>query len=442
MNVSIHNGIHGDTAVKIASSIEAGIRSGRLVPGELLPTVRALAEHLHVSPTTVAGAYKRLQSRGMVLSEGRRGTRVCMRPPVRFRAPLPVPEGVRDLATGNPDPKLLPRVGRVLAQLDTEPELYGAPLNVTELVDLARDRFRADGIPAKGIAVVGGAMDGIERALREHMRPGDRVVLEDPSFPGFIDLVRGLGLAIEPVSVDGSGLEPGPLARALAEGAQAMLYCPAAQNPTGAALTEERVAELRRVLAEYPDTVLLEDDHAGPVSGVRPRTLIDESTKHWAVFRSVSKSLGPDLRTALVAGDDETVGGVEGKQLLGMRWVSHMLQRMVFGLWSDAKVQRDLAKAAKVYTARREALVAALAEYGIEAEAPSGLNLWIPVEEESATMSALLASGWMVDAGERYRLQSGPGLRVTFAGLEEKEAQRFAADLAEAMSPGSRRALA
>src|SRR5918999_4453686 len=100
--------IMGESAVNIAGSVEAAVHAGRLEPGNQLPTVRELATELRVSPTTVAAAYKLLQSRGLVSGLGRRGTRNTSRPPTPSVTSRPrVPLGAVDLATGNPDTELL-----------------------------------------------------------------------------------------------------------------------------------------------------------------------------------------------------------------------------------------------------------------------------------------------------------------------------------------------
>src|SRR6266581_5913045 len=163
--------IAGATANAIATSVEEGIRGGGLVPGERLPTVRALAEELGVSPMTVASAYRELRGRGLVATDGRRGTRVGVRPPLPTALPAPLPQGVSDLAAGNPDPALLPQLGPFLAALDPAPRLYGDPGKLSELVELAARDFARDGIPVGPVAVVGGALDGIERTLAAHLRP-------------------------------------------------------------------------------------------------------------------------------------------------------------------------------------------------------------------------------------------------------------------------------
>lgn len=425
----VQNYINGDTSVNIARSVESAVSSGKLDAGELLPPVRSLAAHLGVSPATVAAAYRSLRERGVVVADGRRGTRVRWAPPIATPRAVPLPRNVRDLAEGNPDPALLPR----LPALQLEQRLYGEELNDRKLIELAREQFRADGIAGEHVSVVSGAMDGIERVLREHLRAGDRVVVEDPCFTGILDLLHALSLVAVPVPVDDEGLLPSDLRRAL-RSAQALIVTPRAQNPSGAALTPRRARELRSLLSSRRDLLIVEDDHAGAVAGADYLSLIDKTRERWAVVRSVSKSLGPDLRVALLAADPQTHARVEGRQNLGVRWVSHILQRIVVSLWRD----RAPARAGRVYTERRNALLRELRARGIEAHGASGLNVWIPVSEESATVQALLHAGWAVKAGERYRIASPPAIRVTITALEPADAARFAEDLASVISPRRR----
>ena len=346
---------------------------------------------------------------------------------------------MRDLATGNPDPALLPDLGRVLAKLDVSPVLYGDPLVDLALEKRGQRRFREDGIPADQVCVVSGALDGLERVLAAHVRPGDRVAIEDPAFVGVRDLLAALGLVAVPVAIDDAGPKPAALKRALSSGVQAMIVTPRAQNPYGSALDSDRIAELAPILAAHQDVLLCEDDHAGVVSGAPARTLVDVKTRlHWAVVRSFSKSLGPDLRVALLAADSETTARVEGRQLLGIRWVSHLLQRLARGMSTDKTVQAGLRRAAKTYTQRRRALIKALAAHGIEAHGRSGLNVWIPVAEEGRLLQAMLDRGWALSGGQRFRITAPPALRVCIATLAPEDAMALAADLAQVLQPPRR----
>lgn len=420
----------GGGAVKIAEDLERSIADGRLRPGDRLPAVRELAGELGRSPATVAAAYARLRDRGVLVTEGRRGTFVSARRVLTGVFPGPPPDHLRDLASGNPDPALLPDLRPVLESLDVTPRLYGEAPHDEALIRVASRRFRADGLPADRVGVAAGALDALERIARTALKVGDRIVVEDPGYFGAFDLLAGLGLRLVPASVDDEGLRPDALADALQRGARAVLVTPRAQNPTGAALTEPRVRELRAVLARHPETLVLEDDHAGDIAGAAPPPLRADDAAPWFRVHSVSKALGPDLRLAVFTGDRATMESVETQQRLGMRWVSHLLQRTVAGLWASADVRRQLRHARDTYARRRGALLAALEARGFEATGASGLNVWIPLREETAWATGLAGRGWAVAAGERFRLSAAPALRVTTAALDEADAQRFADDLA------------
>jgi DNA-binding transcriptional MocR family regulator len=432
--------ITGKTSREIAAGIEGSVTGGKLAPGSVLPTIRSLARSLEVSPTTVAAAYRRLQVRGIVGSEGRRGTRVTHRPPLALRSPATAPAGARNLVGGNPDPDLLPDITPVLNKLARR-ALYGEEMNSPRLTALALDAFAADTIPFGPVAVVGGALDGIERVLGAHLRPGDRVVVEDPGFTRVLDLVAALGLVAVPAPIDSRGMVPDGLDRAIASGATAVIVTPRAQNPTGAAFDEPRAEQLRAVLISRRDILVIEDDHASTTSGAKAFSLCN-GRERWAIVRSVSKTLGPDLRLAVMTGDATTVARVEGRQLLGTGWVSRILQDVVAALWSSRRVKTLLQRAAATYAARRDGLVRALAERGIDVEAPSGYNIWIPVLDEGAVVAELLRRGWAVARGEPFRLRSRPAIRVTAATLTREESDRFAADLEESLEPGRLRTYA
>ncbi len=425
--------VEGGTAVKISDGIERAVREGRLLAGDRLPTVRELAELGAVSHATAAAAYRRLRGRGTIITAGRRGTRVSDRPALVGRRAPPLPREVRNLAAGNPDPALLPELGPALRALDPRPRLYGERANLPALLALAERDLRGSGLPAGPVTIVSGGLDGIERTLQAHLRPGDAVAVEDPGFPDAIDLVRALGLEPVPVAVDDEGPVPDALAFALESGVAGCIFTPRAQNPTGAALSAARERTLRRLLDRHPDVLVIEDDYAGPIAGSPARSTAGGKRRRWAIVRSVSKFLGPDLRLAFLTGDAETVARVEGRQRLGTSWVSHILQAIVARLLAAKGTARLLARATRTYARRREALRAALEARDIDASGVAGLHLWIPVSDESFTVQSLLESGWGVAAGERFRIRSESAIRVTFAGLEPADAEQFADDLAAAL---------
>lgn len=416
--------------------------------------------------------------RGLVIADGRRGTRVTPRPPVRAQPPTharrrdrtqtpdrtqpPIPREPprahdaaaagtprdrarrpagrrsttpRDLTVGLPDPELLPPLEPALRRVAQMPRTPIERLGETHpnLLWFARGWFAQDEIAASSLAVVAGALDGLERVLIAHLRVGDRVLVEDPAYPPIRDLLLALGLIAVPVGVDEHGLIAESLADGLARGASALVHVPRGQNPTGAALDRERALALRAVLASEPELLVIEDDHLSLVSGAPPHSAIAPERSRWAVIRSLSKLLHPDLRIALLAGDETTIARLEGRQALGQRWVSHLLQETAATMLTDVTFARRSAVAAATYGERRQTLIAALAEHGIASTGASGLNVWVPVHDEALVVRDLGEAGFLVLAGERFRLLSPPGIRITVATLRDGEADRIATAVAAAL---------
>lgn len=422
--------LSGTDAASVAASIERGVVTGKLAPGEALPSVRTLAHQLALSPTTIASAYRDLRQRGILVSHERSRTTVAHRRVLATRLAPEIPAGAIDLASGNPDPSLLPDLGPALAQVGPVHRLYGDMPAVERLIELARTSFAHDGVDHEWLAVVGGGLDGLERILEVHCRLGDKIAVEDPCYIGALDLIRTLGLEPVGVPIDDHGMIPEALDDALEGGCQAMLLVPRAQNPTGAALDAERAQAVRAVVDRHDHVLVIEDDPAGPVSGAAYFP-IASGRPRWAVVRSVAKSLGPDLRVAVVASDDETHVRLLGRQRLGTGWVSHLLQYLTARVWQQSVADGTLERAEAMYRRRRDALIGALADADIMAAGSSGLNVWVPVIEEVPVVQGLSARGWAVQAGEPFRIESDPGIRITVAGLEETDAPRLANDIAE-----------
>jgi DNA-binding transcriptional MocR family regulator len=432
--------IAGRRAADIASSVERAVGAGELSPGQLLPPMRELAERLGVNPNTVAAAYRTLRERGVIETAGRRGSRVRPRPATTGREYLrvEVPEGVRDLADGNPDTALLPSLAEAFAaaarQGDREPVLYGSASVEPELARIARDELDADGVPDGPVAVTSGSLDAIERVLAAHLRPGDAVAVEDPGWGSVLDLVPALGLRLVPVGVDDEGPLADDVRGALEAGARALIVTDRAQNPTGAAVSAARARALRSVLEEHPGTLLIEDDHGHRIVD-QPLRPLAGATHNWAFVRSVAKAYGPDLRVAVLTGDAVTVDRVRGRQRLGPGWVSRLVQRAVVRLWTGGAV--DAAAVAAAYGRRRDALIGALARHGVEAHGVSGMNVWIRVPDETGAVARLLHAGWAVAPGARFRMSAPPGIRITVSALTEEEIGRVAEAVASAVRPGS-----
>ncbi|MGW3027032.1 aminotransferase class I/II-fold pyridoxal phosphate-dependent enzyme [Streptomyces sp. NPDC001221] len=434
--------IEGRRAAEIAASVERAVGSGDLEPGQLLPPLRELAGELGVNPNTVAAAYRVLRERGVIETAGRRGSRVRSAPATtgRDHIRVDVPEGVRDVSSGNPDPALLPPLAQAFAaagaESDRAPVLYGDVAVEPELARLARAALDADGVPDGPLAVVSGSLDAVERVLAAHLRPGDTVAVEDPGWGRTLDLVPALGLRTAPVPVDDEGPLPDGLRDALAAGARALIVTDRAQNPTGAAISAARARALRSVLRDHPGTLLIEDDHGHGIVDVPLRPLAGV-TRHWAFVRSAAKAYGPDLRLAVLTGDSVTVDRVRGRQRLGPGWVSRILQRALVRLWADGAV--DARAVAAAYGRRRDGLIDALAARGVVAHGVSGMNVWVPVPDETGAVARLLHAGWSVAPGARFRMSAPPGIRISVSALAEDETGPLADAVAAALGPGPAR---
>lgn len=407
------------------TDVERRVSDGDLGPGDRLPSSRALARELGVAPNTVAAAYRRLRERGVVTGRGRQGTIVAASTPVAAAPHAVLPSDIIDAASGNPDMSLVPQPTADMMRAAREPAVrYGDAMVTPELHEAGIAWLGEDGLRVERVTVASGAMDAIERILQAQCSIGDRVAVEDPGHGPVHRIVAALGLVAVPMQLDEHGVLPAELSHALGLGVQVVVLTPRAHNPTGAAFDAKRSEALRELLAGHPETLVVEDDHAGPVAGIAVHYVHTDSSlrqPRWAIVRSVAKSLGPDARLALVAGDAETLDRIEGRLQLGAGWVSQFLQRIVAAQLRDPRTSDAIGKAAEHYRDRRERMITRLADRGIAAYGRSGFQVWIPVSNEAAVVAAVQASGFAIRSSSGYRLTSSPAVRVTVCALRDDQ---------------------
>ena len=429
--------ISGRAAADIAASVRALIERGALRPGQALPPVRTLADTLGVNRNTAVAAYRQLTQAGVVVTRGRGGTHVADRSAVPQEG-FAADSVLRDVATGNPDPDLIPDPSRALAQVAGRPVLYGEPVIDPGLEQWAQSWMRSDLAPDEvRLTITSGAADAVERLLALALVRDDAVALEDPCFLTSIHTVRVGGYRVVPVPVDDEGMTVEGLRTALDQGVRAIVCTPRAQNPTGASLTEARAAELRAVLREHPYVLVIEDDHFSMLSRRPFHSLIGPEHRRWALVRSVSKFLGPDMCLAVTASDPDTAERLAMRLTPGTTWVSHLLQRLALALVTDPDVAAGIEAAGAHYAERNRAFAERLTALGIPAEAGDGLNLWVALPVPARDVSEqLMRRGWLARPGDAFVLADAPAarrLRLTVHDLGDADAERLAADIAGAV---------
>lgn len=425
------------SAKGLAHAVSAAIRDGMLRPGDRLPPIRTVAAQLVLSPTTVSAAWSLLARSGAVATDGRRGTTVLDQGtvgPGRYRQALDRPSGFElDLSTGVPDPALLPDLGRVLARLTSAPTT-GSYLDdpvLPALAEALRDDWPYE---TERLAVVDGAMDAMDLLVRTTLRFGDRVVVEDPGFPPLVDLLESVGAQLVGVAVDAEGLDLSELQRALAEPVAAVFLQPRAQNPSGVTMSTRRARAIAQLL-DGSETLVVEDDSAAGLSTSPLVSLARWRPDHTAYIRSFSKSHGPDLRLAAISAPPELHHAITARRQLGQGWSSRLLQQVLVGLLQDPVRREQVETAGQTYAARRAHIVEVLRQGGVDVEGEEGINIWVPVHDETAAVMRLASQGIGVAPGAPFRIgrEPAPGhIRVTVGLVSEPDLDRVAGALVAA----------
>ncbi|MDJ0935495.1 MAG: PLP-dependent aminotransferase family protein, partial [Kiloniellales bacterium] len=260
----------GPRYLAIAEALTQDVATGRLAPGDRLPTHRDLAWHLGVTVGTVTRAYGEAERRGLIAGEVGRGTFV------REQLPSAPPsfqdhggeDGLIDLSYNFPaletDHALF---GEALEGMARDPQLNR---HLGYLLGPGRDSHRAAAadwlkaagldVPPEELVVTCGAQHAMFLAAAALTRPGEVILTEALTYYGIKSIAEALERQLHGVALDDQGLMPDSLEAAIRSSGARVLYCiPTLQNPTTTVLPESRRRRVVEICRRH-DVTIIEDD--------------------------------------------------------------------------------------------------------------------------------------------------------------------------------------
>lgn len=442
----------GPLALAIVRQLERDVASGRLTPGTRLPTHRALARAVGVTTGTVTRAYAEARRRGLVRGEVGRGTFVATPAGTPLRPHDGAdPEGPVDLGVNVPLREPAADLAAALHALADRPDLaqragYGAPAGdlrarTAGAAWLAELGLR---VPPERVVVCNGAQHAVDVALGALAGPGELVLAEALTWPGFVAAARRLGLRVRPVPVDADGLDPDAVEAVCAGERPRLLYCqPTLHNPTTARLAPDRRARLARIARAHDLFVVVDEVQGGMLADDAPPlgTLAPERV---LTIAGVSKILSPALRTAFLAAPAAMVERlVEG--VWSTVWMASPLGAALAAAWIEDGTARRVAAARRAAMDARHARARAHLGAALRLR-PGGYHGWLELPRAAgadagaaARMAARLrARGVVATPADAFLAAGGaapPALRLSLsAPPDEATLERGLAAVAAALA--------
>jgi 2-aminoadipate transaminase len=410
--------------VQLAQDIQRRIRSGALPPGARLPTVRELAQQLGVTRLTIHSAYSELQSGGWVEARVGRGTFVAV-PADSSGAVVELGREIsaRGLLNDMLQMAQLPGL-RSLAMADAAPEFYpmrdferalsealssdgtamlryttshGDPLLRTVLADLLRERGLRSG--PDEILITSGLSQGLALITQVLARPGDTVIVEQPTYLGLLNILNQHGVRAIGAPLDDDGLIVDSLESLILAHRPRFIYTiPVFQNPSGVCLSPARRAALLALAARHR-VPLVEDDIYGRLvyEGVAPPALkADDPDGLVLHLGSFSKSLLPGARIGYIAASPQLIGQLVAAKQANDLCSPPLLQRAIALFIQHGWLEAHLRRTIPHYRQRRDALLSALARCmpsGVRWTSPrGGFCSWVALPPGISTTDLYLAA--------------------------------------------------
>lgn len=467
--------------LRIAEGLRQAIQSGRLKPGERLPSCRRLAVMLGVHRHTVTAAADELVAEGWLKGSQRRAHRVaavlpsefftsrtgkaaprCLRPLkwrlVRQAGAMRTGGGARDhrhvFAGGVPDLRLFPYdefracVAQALRNAATGPGGYGDPAGHPEFIQrLSVYLRRVRALTGRRLLVTHGSQEGMFLTAQLLLRTGDKVAVDELGFQPAWDAFRAAGADLVPVRLDANGMVPEALETALTEEPVRLIYLTSHhQHPTTVTLPAERRQRIYE-LASRRGIPILEDDYdhefhfrshpIAPIASSDPCELVIYTS-------TLSKIMFPSMRLGFLAVPEAIYQPLVNLRAVMTRQNNIFLQDAVARWIDNGGFERHLRRMRRAYQERRDALVDALTA-GRNAGLPlnwsvpdGGMALWLDCGVDSdAVAREASARKVLVTPESRYRFSGprrGTHLRLGYASQTPAEIRAGTALLLEAIT--------
>jgi DNA-binding transcriptional MocR family regulator len=429
--------LSGPAYLGLADAIRLLIVDGRLPVGARYPSERALADALHVSRTTVTAAYAQLREDGY--HNARRGARSTTALPHTAPTGAPAPTArtgtlsLADAAPSAPAAATLEAFTRAAGRL--APHLHDIGIELTGVAELRQaiaERYCARGLPTEAdeIIVTTGALHAINLVLATYARPGDRVLIEQPTYHGAISLIAASGARPVPVSMAEDGWELDATAAAMRQLAPNLAYLIVDNhNPTGLTLPAAGRERLARIISETRTRTIIDEtvcdiwlDEPLPP----PLASYLESRRDLVItVGSMSKSFWGGLRVGWIRAERSTLAAIAAVRPtidLGTAIVEQLAS-------ADLLRQADTVLPARreMLRARRELVSSLLREQLPDWTASpchGGMSMWmrLPAPMSSALSAAASRMGLVIPAGPRFGVDGTLErfIRVPFTQPEER----------------------
>jgi 2-aminoadipate transaminase len=283
------------------------------------------------------------------------------------------------------------------------------------------------GIEPEQVMFTNGSMEGAALLFRYLIEPGDRVIVEQPSYDRTLLLLGRSGAELVPVPLEADGLDIGAFERSLEGGPVKLAHViPNFHNPAGCTLSAAKRERLVALATEHGFT-LFEDDPYRLISfgSEPPPTMLSQDTAGRVIHASsFSKTVSPGVRAGYLAGPADEIA------MLAKRGSEHYIspnmlaESVVLELCRSGKLAENVEFVNRALAERRDALVEALRDRLPQAEfvvPEGGYFLWIDLPPEHDTVAALQAApehGVSFVAGRDFLLEGGgSSLRLSFASV-------------------------